>query len=169
LRNRMILEPRVWLHGSRDSWRKFRRWPWSAPREPLNYRGEANTMWADDSQIRFLSQFKVAVCLENTFRSERYFTEKFVNAARAGCIPVYHATPVVKQERLQGARWVDPADFDFDPKRTLDFALAQNPDDYRAANAAWLMQDRLQETHRQRIWDRIAALFLKKLQQTGGS
>ena len=47
----------------------------------------------------------------------------YQNAARAGCIPVYHATQVVRQERLKGARWVDPADHGFDPKRTLEFAI----------------------------------------------
>ena len=167
LRNRMILEPRVMLYGNQDSWRKFRLWPWNRPQVPKNYNGNATASWTSDSQIQFLSQFKVAVCLENSYQSHRYFTEKFVNAARAGCIPVYHATQVVRQERLHGAKWIDPADHGFDPKRTLDFALSEEPAAYRQANNLWLKQAHLQETFRQNIWQRIADLFLKKLSYLG--
>jgi hypothetical protein len=105
----------------------------------------------------------VAVCLENTFDSPNYFTEKFVNAARAGCIPVFHAVPSVQEGRLVGARWVDPVSFAFNPKATLLFALNQDISGYQAANDAWLDSPHLQTTHRDAIWQRIGELMLRKI------
>jgi hypothetical protein len=53
------------------------------------------TSYYDDEHIRFLSAYKVAICLENCVEPY-YFTEKFINAVRAACIPVYHAHATVK-------------------------------------------------------------------------
>ena len=67
-----------------------------------------------------------------------YFTEKFVNAVRAGCIPVYHAHAPVKNSLLSGARWIDPAEFAFSSRRTIEFALNQDQDEFRSINDTWL-------------------------------
>ena len=67
-----------------------------AASRPANFRGKPTGLSDYDIEfIRFLSTCKVAVCLENC-TEENYFTEKFVNAVRAGCIPVYHAHESVK-------------------------------------------------------------------------
>ncbi len=164
LRNRFILHPSVRLFGSKESWQRFKRWPWSGPGFPSNYMGEAKTSWWDDSQVRFLSGFKVVICMENTLDSPNYFTEKFVNAARAGCIPVFHARPEVRAERLAGALWVDPADFHFDPEATLKHALNQDIRKFQEANDAWLGSASLAATHRSKIWERIAELLRRKIE-----
>lgn len=164
LRNRLILQPQVDLFGAEESWSQFRRWPWSPAKPPANYKGSAKTVWWDDSQVRFLAGYKVVVCLENTFESPHYFSEKFPNAVRAGCIPVYHATPEARAERLAGAKWVDPADFDFDPKATVDHALRQDIVEFQEINDQWLKSPHLAATHRRMIWERVATLMRLKIE-----
>jgi hypothetical protein len=136
-RNRLILDPRVELFGDPERWSQFRHFPklWIR-RPPGNYMGQPSFGF-DDEHIRFLSGYKVAVCLENCTEAY-YFTEKFVNAVRAGCVPVYHAHPTVKTGFLSDARWIDPADFAFSPRRTIDFALNQDQKEFRSINDAWL-------------------------------
>ena len=85
------------------------------------------------------------MCLENCTEAY-YFTEKFVYAVRAGCIPVYHAHATVKTSFLSGARWIDPADFAFSPRRTIDFALNQDQMEFRSINDAWLESGILADT-----------------------
>ena len=148
LRNRFILSPLVELYGSPLSWKRFRHFPsvWrSGP--PANYRGSLSVgkEFFDEPYIEFLSAFKVAVCLENSVE-QHYFTEKFVNAVRAGCIPIYHAHSTVKEGFLRGAKWVDPADFAFSPSRTVEFALNQDQTEFRSINDAWLESGILAET-----------------------
>ncbi len=164
LRNRFILHDSVQLFGSKGSWQRFKKWPWARRGFPLNYMGETSARWWDDSVVHFLSGYKVVVCMENSLDSPHYFTEKFINAVRAGCIPVFHARPEVKKERLQGAKWVDPADFDFDPEATLNHALGQDIEEFQNANDAWLGSPSLAATHRAKIWERIAELFRRKLE-----
>jgi hypothetical protein len=144
-RNRMILDGRVELFGDPQRWAQFRHFPklW-VRRPPDNYMGQTSFGF-DDEQIRFLSAYKVAVCLENCTEAY-YFTEKFVNAVRAGCVPVYHAHATVKTSFLSGARWIDPADFAFSPRRTIDFALNQDQMEFRSINDAWLESGILAET-----------------------
>ena len=90
LRNRFVTHPLVWLHGRRSGWSGFRKWgPLSRASLPGNYRGELDWKrgWMAEDQVKFLEAYKVAVCLENSIEPF-YFTEKFVNAARAGCRPL---------------------------------------------------------------------------------
>jgi hypothetical protein len=70
-----------------------------------------------------------------------YFTEKFVEAVIAGCVPVYHANRSVRDTFLTGAVWFDPADYGFDPKATIDAALNADRDAVAAANRSWLQSN----------------------------
>jgi hypothetical protein len=92
-----------------------------------------------------------------------YFTERFVNAARAGCIPVYHAHPSVKKQFLAGARWVDPADFGFSPQRTIEHALAQDQSEFRRANDLWLKSGVLAETDDRNYFQKLHSIISQKL------
>jgi hypothetical protein len=166
LRNRFILEPRVELYGREASWSVFRHFPrvW-VQGPPANYRGNAVAHPdgpTTDDQIAFLSGFSVAVCLEN--RAEPYyFTEKFVNAVRAGCIPVYHAHPSVRTRFLPGAKWVDPADFDWSADRTLEYALAANVAEYQTTNDAWLQSGALEGTDSSQLFTHLHRIMRWKL------
>jgi hypothetical protein len=144
-RNRIILDRRIELFGKPEVWANFRHFPklWIR-RLPDNYMGQPSSGVHDDT-IRFLSGYKVAVCLENCTEAY-YFTEKFVNAVRAGCVPIYHAHPTVKRSFLSGAKWIDPADFAFSPNRTIDFALNQDQTEFRSINDAWLESGILADT-----------------------
>jgi hypothetical protein len=118
LRNAFILHPSVELFGSLDSWQNFRRWPWSKPSPPANYRGQLESDWRFPNHVNALAHYKIVICLENA-PMPHYFTEKFVNAVRAGCVPVYHAHSTVRNTILQGANYIDPADFNFNVSATL--------------------------------------------------
>jgi hypothetical protein len=109
-----------------------------------------------------LSAYKVAVCLENCTEAY-YFTEKFVNAVRAGCVPVYHAHPTVKTSILSGARWIDPADFSFSPRRTIDFALNQDQMEFRSINDAWLESGILADTDELKVVPKLHEIISGKL------
>ena len=162
-RNRMIFDRRVELFGLPEAWAQFRRFPklWIR-RPPDNYMGRASPAAADDDHIRFLSPYKVAVCLENCTEAY-YFTEKFVNAVRAGCIPVYHAHATVKTSFLSGARWIDPADFAFSPRRTIDFALNQDQMEFRSINDAWLESGILADTDELKVVPKLHEIISGKL------
>lgn len=162
LRNSFLTSSCVELYGDPKVWSQFRRYPWSRPATPRSYRGELGGSWLSDSQIEFLSRYKVAVCLENAI-ARNYFTEKFVNVARAGSIPVYHAEDTVRREILAGARWIDPADYGFDPDRTVRAALAADVDSIRSANFAWLRTPAAKAGDGFLIWDLVLGFVLAKL------
>jgi len=165
LRNQMILCPLVELFGKPESWERFRHFPqlW-IQRPPSNFQGRTSPGKddKDEEHARFLSGYKVAVCLENCVEPH-YFTEKFVNAARAGCIPVYHAHPTVEDQFLSAAKWIDPADFGFSPRRTIEFALRQDQSEYRCANDIWLKSGVLAETDDQRVFPKLHRIIARKL------
>jgi hypothetical protein len=165
-RNRMIMDPRVELFGLPDTWAQFRRFPkfWIR-RPPDNYTRRASPAAAADDHVGFLSAYKVAVCLENCTEAN-YFTEKFVYAVRAGCIPIYHAHATVKTTFLSGARWIDPADFAFSPRRTIDFALNQDQMEFRSINDAWLESGILTDTDEQKLLLKLHAIISSKLRIT---
>jgi hypothetical protein len=104
------------------------------------------------------------VCLENSLEPH-YFTEKFVNAVRAGCIPVYHAHPSVRKQFLAGANWIDPADFGFSPERTIEYALQQDQAEFRRINDAWLESGILVETDNQRLFFHLHAIMKSKIER----
>jgi hypothetical protein len=164
-RNQMILDRRVELFGQPDAWANFRHFPklW-IHRPPDNYAGRASPtdeMYGDKT-IRFLSGYKVDVCLENCTEAY-YFTEKFVNAVRAGCIPVYHAHPTVKKRFLSGATWIDPAEFGFSSRRTMEFALDQDQTKFRSINDAWLESGILADTDDLKVFAKLHAIVSAKL------
>ena len=167
LRNRFILSPLVELYGSPLSWQQFRHFPaiwWTGP--PANYRGQPSSDEEFfDKHIEFLSAFKVAVCLENC-SEPHYFTEKFVNAVRAGCIPVYHAHRTVRNEFLRNAKWVDPAAFGFSPRRTIEYALAQDQSEFRRANDAWLESGVLADTDDQKVLPMLHRILRSKIKDS---
>lgn len=164
-RNRMILDRRVEVFGIPEAWANFRHFPklW-IQRPPDNYAGKASPS-ADvfsEENIRFLSGYKVAVCLENC-SEPYYFTEKFVNAVRAGCIPVYHAHITVKDGLLSGARWVDPAEFGFSSRCTIDFALDQDQEKIRSINDVWLESGILADTDDLKVFGKLHQIVSAKL------
>lgn len=159
LRNKFILSPLVELYGNPASWLEFQKpaTPWlKGP--PKNFQGKV----LENNSLELFSKYKVAVCLENCTETN-YFTEKFVNAVRAGCIPVYHAHPSVKKLYLNGARWVDPIDFGFSPSKTIRFALQQNLEEYREANDAWLNSGILKETDSHNTFGKLHDILKVKL------
>jgi len=161
----MILDRHVELFGNPDVWANFRHFPklWiHGP--PESYMGQPTpgTSYYDDEHIRFLSAYKVAACLENSTEAH-YFTEKFVNAVRAGCIPVYHAHPTVKKRFLSGARWIDPAEFGFSSRRTIEFALDQDQTKFRSINDAWLESGILADTDNLKVFAKLHAIVSAKL------
>lgn len=163
LRNRMILEPGVELFGRRSQWESFRHFPMIWRRGcPANYRGETQFTHLEEGFCEFLSRYKVYVCLENSCEPY-FFTEKLVNAARAGCIPVYHAHPTVADRFLKGAKWVDPQEHGFSARGTLDHALAADQAVFQKANDAWLDSGVLNETGFLGFWNRVHALLKAKL------
>jgi hypothetical protein len=125
--------------------------------------GRTTPGFDDDENLRFLSAYKVAVCLENC-TEPYYFTEKFVNVVRAGCIPVYHAHATLKASVLSDAKWVDPADFAFSPRRTIDFALNQDQMAFRSVNDAWLESGILADTDELKVVRRLHEIISDKLE-----
>lgn len=162
-RTTFITHPRIDLYGNRESWDRFRRWPWSRPAPPPNYCGPtaAPNCWSPDF-VEFLSRYRINVCLENAW-TPYWFTEKVVNAARAGCVPVYHAHKTVRETFLKGARWIDPADFGFDAERTLIAAQECDAAAVRQQNYEWLRSEPVQATEGYRVWHRIADLFVERI------
>lgn len=124
LRNTFATHPTVDLYGKPKAWVNFRASFFSRPTTPPNYKGEIPGGWSSPERLACVARYKAAICFENALEPY-YFTEKFVYSVLGGCIPIYHADPVVRAQFLQGAAWVDPADFDFDPEATLRFALVQ--------------------------------------------
>jgi hypothetical protein len=162
LRNSFILNPAVDLLGNGDSWRRFRRWPWSRPGPPPNYRGPLEGNWYLPGQVDALAPYVANACFENA-SVPYYFTEKFLNAVRAGCVPIYHAHDTVRETLLEGAKWIDPADFGFDVQRTLLAALDEKAAAIPERNRIWLQSERVKATEGYGIWSRIANLFIARI------
>lgn len=152
-RNRFATCALVDLYG-RSSWQKYRERFLSLPRPPANYQGEIPGDWPAREKRDLLSRYKVAVCLESMLEPN-YFTEKFVEAVTAGCIPVYRAHESLRTTVLEGAKWVDPRDYDDDPHKTVRAALDMNIEEFKCANAMWAKSERLRATHHLNVLERI--------------
>lgn len=178
LRNAFVTAPGVRLFGRRGKWRWFRPRRMSLPRTPASYAGEvAEAITArgiqegqvtaadgdDGGKVTLLARYHAALCLENSCEPW-YFTEKFVDAVRAGCVPIYRAHPTVRDGVLRGAVWVDPADFAFDPHATIAYALSLERGQVARRNGSWLQTGTVRETSHEAVWSRIARRVL-----TGGS
>ena len=126
-----ILESGCDIYGSSANWTTFRRHPWNRKGAPPTYRGPC------DSKLDTLRHYQVCVCFENS-SEPLYFTEKFPDAVRAGCVPIYHAHSSVKEQYLEGAVWVDPADFDWDTSATMESAFSLTREDVAEQNRNWM-------------------------------
>jgi Glycosyltransferase family 10 (fucosyltransferase) C-term len=167
LRNRLILHSRVDLYGRKDSWQRYAQLlpiPKFGP--PRNYRGEAKwaNSWMSDQHVCFISRYKVTICLENSIEPY-YFTEKFINAVRAGCVPIYYAHPTIADGILRGARWIDPKDYDFDANTAIDRALSADIDEFQSANNQWLESDEVQKTFFDGVWATLGRIFQRKFNE----
>jgi hypothetical protein len=161
LRNRFLLSNEVHLFGSDAAWAAFRRWPWSPAAVPANYRGNWTSSYLEAAHIAQLSTYRVSLCLENSVTSY-YFSEKLINAARAGCIPIYQAHPSVRAAYLEGAVFVDPANYNLDPVATVKAALAMDREEVAARNFRWLESQAVQSTGHRAIWTKIAEHFSRQ-------
>ncbi len=158
LRNAFVTHSAVDLYGKQAVWARFRADVSANPGLPPNYKGEIPGNWSDPERFACIARYKAAICFENALEPY-YFTEKFVCAVFGGCIPIYHAEPVVRAHFLQGAAWVDPVDFDFDHEATIRFALAQDASTYWEQNTAWLQSERIQATHALAVYERIGIIL----------
>lgn len=156
-RNGFVTHPLVDLYG-RAGWQRYRAGWLSRPAAPANYRGEIPGDWEVAEKRELLAGYKVAVCLENSYEPY-YFTEKFVEAVCAGCVPVYRAHPTVAEGVLRGAAWVDPAGFGHDRTATLEAALSRDARAMREQNEQWLRGPAVAETHKAAIFARIGRLL----------
>ena len=153
----------IGIYGRSDSWKQFRHFPQLYKvGKPDNYRGDLPNSF-QESSLMFMSNYKVCVCLENSCEPY-YFTEKFVNAVRAGCIPIYHAHFTIREQFLKDALWVDPANFNFNVEDTINYALKQDLAHYRQINDNWLTSNNfLATTTTDAFWERITTLMEEKL------
>jgi hypothetical protein len=159
LRNDFCVHPLVDLYGRRSSWDKFLRRFFSGRCAPRNYLGDFQGDWRSNQLIEMYSRYKAVVCMENSVETN-YFTEKFVNAVRGGAVPIYHAHPSVREGILHGAAWVDPADYGFDPGRTVAAALDADLSDFQQVNAKWLHSDCVAATESSRVRDDLCDRIL---------
>jgi hypothetical protein len=156
-RNRFVTHPRVDLYG-RKGWERYRASWMNRAATPTNYKGELPGDWHAAAKREVMSRYQVAICLENMMEPF-YFTEKFVEAVCAGCVPVYRAHPTAAQTVLRGATWVDPADHGHDPEATLEAAFSLDSEKVRQQNEQWLGSDLLAETRSCHVYGRIGRIL----------
>jgi hypothetical protein len=153
LRNAFATAPGVALFGRRTKWKHYRARGLSWPRLPRGFRGAVEDFTSE--KVDLLARFHTAICLENTCEP-LYFSEKFVDGVRAGCVPVYRAHPTVRDGVLAGARWIDPRDHGLDVRRTLDAALSTDREAVAERNLAWLESETVRRTSERAVWSRMA-------------
>ena len=157
-RNQLITRPKVDLYG-RAGWTKYRKQWYNIPRPPKNYCGEIPGDWPGEEKRRLMSQYKVCVCLENMMEPG-YFTEKFVEAVAAGCIPVYRASPEMRSTILEGAIWFDPNDPRWPLEKAISAALDADFDHCLQVNKQWMSTNPfLLQTNQQQVFQRIAEIL----------
>jgi hypothetical protein len=159
-RNRLITHPSVDLYG-RSGWKRYRRHWYSWPGPPQNYRGEIPGDWDDAQKRKLMSEYTVCVCLEN-MNEPGYFTEKFVETVRAGCIPIYRSDEAIRQTLLDGAAWIDPGDHQPTAIDAIAVALSSDWTFYLDINAQWLIRNHaLAATNSTMVFKRIAEILTK--------
>jgi len=156
-RNRFITHPTVDLYG-REGWKSYRAGWLARPAPPSNYRGALPGDWPASGKRALMARYKVAICLENMIEPY-FFTEKFVEAVCAGCIPVYRAHPTIAQTILRDAAWVDPANYGHDPEATIKAALSFNAESIRLQNEQWLASAMVADTHSTQVFGRIGIIL----------
>jgi hypothetical protein len=161
-RNHLITDPLVDLYG-RSGWKSYRAAWYHLAGAPANYKGEIQGDWPADQKRMLMSQYKVCVCLEN-MNEPGYFTEKFVEAVVAGCIPVFRAAADIRETFLKGACWFDPGDFSSPCNKAIKAALGGNLKDCQEINSRWLKESlALRSTHSQEVFNKIATILAESL------
>jgi hypothetical protein len=123
--------------------------------------------WGTVEKWTAVSRYHAAVCFENT-QEPQYFTEKFVDAVAAGCVPVYRAHPTVRDGVLRGAAWIDPADHGDDVDATLDAALRADREAVAEQNARWLTSDGVQRTGMSAVYEQVATVLRSRAEGQRG-
>lgn len=157
-RNALITDPRVDLFG-RAGWKTYRAAWYRFPGAPANYQGEIQGDWPAEQKRMLMSQYKVCVCLEN-MNEPGYFTEKFVEAVVAGCIPVFRAAVDIRETFLKGACWFDPGDAKHFGKEAIAAALEGNLEACQETNERWLNESiALGSTRSQEVFNKIGLIL----------
>ncbi len=154
-RNRVVSHPNIDLFG-RSSWNRYRKNWYSWPKAPSNYKGEIPGDWPAEEKRNLQASYKVAVCLEN-MNEPYYFTEKFVEAVIAGCIPVYRAHETVRDTVLRGAVWAEASSLA--SKHPTTVALEMDLVRVQKANLQWLESKALGDTHAKIVYSKIASIL----------
>lgn len=157
-RNLFVTSELVDLFG-RSGWKRYKQRVLSRRAAPANYRGEIPGDWPASEKRSLLSRYKVAVCLEN-MTEQNYFTEKFVEAVCAGCIPVYQPDDETAAGPLKGAFWVDPRNYGGLPAATISAALDLDSAAVHEQNRGWLATNKdLAGTHHLQVFSRIGRIL----------
>jgi hypothetical protein len=157
-RNRLITDPRVDLYG-RSIWKRYRANWYSFAKAPANYRGEIPGDWPAGNKRELMSKYKVAICLEN-MNEPHYFTEKFVEAVVAGCVPVFRADDTIRDGILKHAFWINSRDYTLEPGRIVQVGLAESLGDVHAQNQRWLTENAcLRTTHASVVFERLGKIL----------
>jgi hypothetical protein len=153
-RNNYITHPLIDLYG-RSSWQNYRRKWYSRPRVPSNYKGELPGDWHKAEKRELMSQYRFAVCLENE-PGPYYFTEKFVEAVCAGCIPIYQSHPSLRDNVLKGALWLEPKENVEETIRDCQLEL----EEVQTCNSNWIQNNSyLHDTSIRSVYEKIEAYF----------
>jgi hypothetical protein len=152
-----ILESGCDIYGSKTNWENFQIRPWSRKGPPATYCGPSLT------KTDTLSSYHANICLENSVEP-LYFTEKLPDAVRAGCIPIYHPHPSVKSAFLDGAVWVDPADYGWDAVATLNAAMHLDREAVQEANNYWMTSNpSFLKTRLAEVYRNLVKIIIKKM------
>lgn len=157
LRNQFITHPFVDLYG-RAGWKRYRHRWYSRPKPPANYRGELPGDWHEGQKRALQASYKLSVCFENMCEPY-YFTEKFVEAVIAGCVPIYRADSTLRATILKSAFWIDPQDYGDSVSATIEQALKCNLVAVQEQNSQWLKQTELQATNSSVVFATIASIL----------
>jgi hypothetical protein len=158
-RLKFIIESGCHIYGPNKNWGAFQLKLFSKKGFPVGYQGECS----HTQKISILSKYHACICFENSSEPE-YFTEKFPDAVRAGCVPIYHPHPAVRDKFLAGAIWVDPVDYGLDARATMEAALKLERKEVAAQNLQWLRNNaNLQQTKVEKIYEKLAGILRKKM------
>jgi hypothetical protein len=157
-RNRFVTSKKVDLYGRRG-WERYRRTPLSIGAAPSNYLGEIPGDWPASAKRELLAKYKVAIALEN-MNELNYFTEKLVEAARAGSVPIYHPDSLSRSTVLENAYWIDPADYGDDPGKTIDEGIRRDIREAQEQHKVWFRENEyLAHTSHRAVFTRIGEIL----------
>lgn len=158
-RAEMVVASGCDIFGPKEAWNRFRLHFYSKKGPPQTYRGPCPA----GEKLAYISRYHSCICFENSCEPE-YFTEKFPDAVRAGCVPIYHAHPAVREKFLDGAVWVDPADYGFDGRAAMEAALKMDRAKVAEQNHKWLEETPvLQGTQVMQIYVKMGEILRRKM------